>query len=104
MSKNNNNAFQMIADIEGDFKDLIGNQSPETAPILPVRNIVLFPGVVMPILIGRESSKALVQKAERRGTVICVIPQKASSTKFSWSNCLNSKWKLSSLLLYKVEV
>ena len=76
MSKNNNNAFQMIADIEGDFKDLIGNQSPETAPILPVRNIVLFPGVVMPILIGRESSKALVQKAERRGTVICVIPQK----------------------------
>ena len=79
MSKNNNNAFQMIADIEGDFKDLIGNQSPETAPILPVRNIVLFPGVVMPILIGRESSKALVQKAERRGTVICVISKRSRS-------------------------
>ena len=41
MSQNKNTAFQMIADIEGDFKDLIGDNTPEVAPILPVRNIVL---------------------------------------------------------------
>ena len=76
MSQNKNAAFQMIADIDGDFKDLIEHQTPEVAPILPVRNIVLFPGVVTPILIGRESSKTLVQKAEKRGTIICVIPQR----------------------------
>ena len=76
MSQNKNTAFQMIADIEGDFKDLIGDNTPEVAPILPVRNIVLFPGVVTPILIGRESSKTLVQKAEKRGTIICIIPQR----------------------------
>ena len=77
MSKqNNNSAFQMIADIEGDFSSLVGNQTPDTAPILPVRNLVLFPGVVTPILIGRASSKQLVQKSEKKGIVICVIPQR----------------------------
>ena len=75
-SQNKNAAFQMIADIDGDFSALLGNQTPENAPILPVRNLVLFPGVVTPILIGRESSKALVKKAEKKGTVICVIPQR----------------------------
>ena len=67
----------MIADVEGDFKDLLEFQkSPDIAPVLPVRNLVLFPGVVSPILIGRSSSKNLVQKAEKRGTIICVIPQR----------------------------
>ena len=66
----------MIADIEGDFSSLVGNQTPDTAPILPVRNLVLFPGVVTPILIGRASSKQLVQKSEKKGVVICVIPQR----------------------------
>ena len=77
MSKQNKNAaFQMIADIDGDFGSLIGNQTPDTAPILPVRNLVLFPGVVTPILIGRASSKQLVQKAEKKGTIICVVAQR----------------------------
>ena len=66
----------MIADIDGDIKNLFDDQQPETAPILPVRNLVLFPGVVSPILIGRSSSKTLVQKAEKQGTIICVIPQR----------------------------
>lgn len=77
---NKNSAFQMIADIEGDFKDLIGNQNPETVPILPVRNMVLFPGVVSPILIGRDSSKILVQKAEKRGTIIGIVCQRDPDT------------------------
>ena len=67
----------MIADVEGDFKDLLEFQkSPDIAPVLPVRNLVLFPGVVSPILIGRASSKNLVQKAEKKGTIICVVPQR----------------------------
>ena len=76
MSQNKNTAFQMIADIDGDFKDLIEQQTPEYVPILPVRNIVLFPGVVTPILIGRESSKTLIQKAEKRGQIVGVIAQR----------------------------
>ena len=72
----NNKAFSMIADIEGDFVDFLDNESPEELPILPVRNLVLFPGVVSPILIGRESSARLVRKAEKAGTVIGIVCQR----------------------------
>ena len=66
----------MIADIEGDFHDIISGKTPENLPILPVRNLVLFPGVVSPILIGRDSSKMVVQKAERRGDLIGIMCQR----------------------------
>ena len=65
-NQNKNSAFQMIADVSGEFQDLINNvETPPTVPILAVRNLVLFPGVLSPILIGRDSSKNLVQKAEQ---------------------------------------
>ena len=60
----------MIADIEGDYNDLMHGDTPEVVPVLPVRNLVLFPSVVSPILIGRESSKLLIQQAERKHFVI----------------------------------
>ena len=72
----NNKAFSMIADIEGDFLDLIDVDAPNEVPILPVRNIVLFPGVVTPILIGRESSARLVRKAEKTGSHIAIVSQR----------------------------
>ena len=63
MSDNQNSkAFSMIADIEGDFHALQDVNIPEEIPILPVRNLVLFPGVVSPIFIGRESSLTLKQQ------------------------------------------
>ena len=60
MSKNKNSAFQMIADVEGDLEDILNVEVPDNVPILPVRNLVLFPGVVSPILIGRDSSKIVI--------------------------------------------
>ena len=65
----------MIADISGEFQDLINVETPPTVPILAVRNLVLFPGVLSPILIGRDSSKTLVQKAEKKNMVIGVVCQ-----------------------------
>jgi ATP-dependent Lon protease len=77
MSDNQNNkAFSMIADIEGDFKDLLDVDTPAEIPILPVRNLVLFPGVVSPILIGRDSSMTLVKRAEKKGTLIGIVCQR----------------------------
>ena len=77
MSDNqNNNAFSMIADIDGDFTDLMNVDVPSELPILPVRNLVLFPGVVDPILIGRDSSMKLIRRAERSGDIIAIICQK----------------------------
>ena len=71
----NNKVFSMIADIEGDFKSLMDVEVPAEVPILAVRNLVLFPGVVSPILIGRESSMALIKRAEKRGNIIGVVSQ-----------------------------
>ena len=65
----------MIADIDGDFMKLIDVETPDELPILPVRNLVLFPGVVSPILIGRESSMRLVRKAEKTGSLIGIVCQ-----------------------------
>ena len=76
MDNQNNRAFSMIADIDGDFKDLIDFETPDEVPILPVRNLVLFPGVVSPILIGRESSLTLVKRAEHKKTIIGIVCQR----------------------------
>ena len=73
---NKNSAFQMIADIEGDFQDVLNVNKPPLVPILPVRNLVLFPGVVSPILIGRDSSKIVIQKAEKKGELIGIVCQR----------------------------
>ncbi len=77
MSDNpSNKAFSMIADIDGDFANLIDVETPTELPILPVRNLVLFPGVVTPLLIGREASMRLVRKAEKTGMMIGIVCQK----------------------------
>ena len=76
MDNQDNRAFSMIADIDGDFKDLIDFETPDEVPILPVRNLVLFPGVVSPILIGRESSMTLVKRAESKKMIIGIVCQR----------------------------
>ena len=76
MNHQKNTAFQMIADIEGDYNDLMLGDVPEVVPVLPVRNLVLFPSVVSPILIGRDSSKLLIQQAEKKHFVIGVVTQR----------------------------
>ena len=73
---NKNRSFSMIADVEGDFHDLTEMEIPDTLPILAVRNLVLFPGVVSPILIGREASMALIRKAEKNNLLIGVFTQR----------------------------
>ena len=73
---NKNRSFQMIADVEGEYSDLTNMKLPDELPILAVRNLVLFPGVVSPILIGRETSMALIRKAEKTGMIIGVVSQR----------------------------
>lgn len=49
---------------------------PGELPILPIKNTVLFPGVVIPITVGRQKSIRLVKKAYRGKRVIGVVAQK----------------------------
>ncbi len=75
MSRKQSNTFPLIADLEGDYKELIHIEMPPVLPILPVRNIVMFPGVVMPILVGREQSLRLLQKVEQGNLPFAIFCQ-----------------------------
>ena len=60
MKRETNSAFSMIADYEGDITKLFEGGADGDVPVLATRNLVLFPGVVSPVLIGRTSSLNLV--------------------------------------------
>lgn len=69
--------IQLIATEEDD--DLEKSGLPEELPILPIKNTVLFPGVVIPITVGRQKSVKLVRKAYKGDRIIGVIAQKKDS-------------------------
>src|SRR5438270_3969168 len=48
---------------------------PEILPVLPVRDTVLFPGAVLPLTVGRESSLALVNSLEGEDKLLAVVAQ-----------------------------
>jgi ATP-dependent Lon protease len=64
----------IIAD--GDDGDLEDIDIPETIPILSLRNTVLFPGVVLPISIGRPRSIQLIKDAYRNDKIVGTVAQK----------------------------
>ncbi|MCC8172939.1 MAG: endopeptidase La [Odoribacter sp.] len=68
--------------ILGDGKEVIHENIniPDTLPILPLRNTVLFPGVIIPINIGRDKSLALIKQAYKQNAYIGVIAQKDTNT------------------------
>ena len=64
----------IIAD--GEDGDLENVEVPETIPILSLRNTVLFPGVVLPISIGRPRSIQLIKDAYRNDKIVGTVAQK----------------------------
>jgi len=78
----------MISDImesETEFIPLLSSEDeelmnaedlPEILPVLPLRNTVLFPGVVIPITVGRDKSINLIKDAYRDKKLIGVIAQR----------------------------
>lgn len=58
-----------------DEEEMNQEKTPDTLPILPLRNTVLFPGVVIPITVGRDKSINLIQDANKKDKTIGVISQ-----------------------------
>lgn len=71
---------------------------PDILPILPLRNTVLFPGVIIPINIGRDKSLSLIQYAYKENTPIGVIAQKDTDTENPGLNDLYSIGTVASIL------
>lgn len=70
--------FSIIADLDGNEEQYMNVEMENEMPVLPLRNMVLFPGTVMPVAVGRLSSLELVNKAEKSGKFITVVCQKRS--------------------------
>ena len=62
-----------------DILDLTKNDEQKIFPILPVRNMVMFPKVVIPITAGREMSIQLLEEAQKNNELIGIVSQNNSS-------------------------
>ena len=69
------NSFSLIADFEGNEEQIFQEAIDDNLPILPLRNMVLFPGVVLPVTIGRKSSLKLVKQAMKNHTNVAAFTQ-----------------------------
>ena len=59
-----------------DEEEMNNEELPQSLAILPLRNMVLFPGVVIPITAGRDKSIKLINDANAEGKIIGVVAQK----------------------------
>ncbi len=83
--KGNDLFFSSPVNEDTDFIPLISEEDeesinmtrvPDSLPILPLRNTVLFPGVIIPITVGREKSMKLVREIYQKGKVIGTVAQR----------------------------
>jgi len=72
-----NEDSELIPLMTAEDEEIINKESvPETLSILPLRNTVLFPGVVIPITAGRDKSIQLIKDANKGDKVIGVVAQR----------------------------
>ncbi|TQI70604.1 ATP-dependent Lon protease [Gramella sp. Hel_I_59] len=72
-----------------DEEEINKEDLPETLPILPLRNTVLFPGVVIPITAGRDASIKLINEANNGSKIIGVVSQKDEEVENPTSKDIN---------------
>ena len=93
-----NKLFSDIIENETEFLPLMSDEdeakiskesTPDILPILPLRNTVLFPGVIIPITIGRERSVRLIKEADEGNKTIGVLSQKQFDTEIPKLDDLN---------------
>ena len=92
-------SLSKLIEEESDFFPLLSQEdedkidkekTPKTLPILPLRNTVLFPGVIIPITIGRDRSIKLIKDTYKGNRVIGVLAQKDPNIETPEEKDLNS--------------
>ena len=72
--------FMPIISVDEDDEPHTGEDMPELVPVLALKNTVLYPGIVIPITVGREKSMKAVRKAHDTNKQIAVLAQKDVET------------------------
>ena len=65
---------------DSDFEDDEKGDYPDALPILPLRNTVMYPGVVFPVTVGRDKSIKLIKDAYKKDKIVGVVAQKDQDT------------------------
>ena len=73
-------SISLIADYEGNEESLFDTPLDAVLAILPLRNMVLFPGIMLPVSVGRKSSLRLVKDAFKQEKAIGVFCQRSAET------------------------
>ena len=77
LNNTNETEVEFIPLVSAEEEEQTNNtEYPEELAILPLRNNVLFPGVVIPITVGRDKSIKLIQEANKGSKIIGVVSQK----------------------------
>lgn len=69
-------SFSLIADFDGDMESLLHTPFDDTLPALPLRNMMLFPGIVGSVTVGRDSSLKVVNQSLKHNSLVAVLAQK----------------------------
>ncbi len=70
----------MAPAIDGSLGDEGASPLPSEVPVLPIRNAVIFPGISMPLVVGRTRSIQAVEESERRQQLLLIVAQKTITT------------------------
>ena len=70
-----NDDISMLAEIQTDPDEVTAMEFNKEIPVMPLRNMVMFPSVVMPVTIGRPSTLKLVNAAYKKKLPIAVVCQ-----------------------------
>jgi ATP-dependent Lon protease len=102
-----NMPFEPIIDDDSEFIPLLSTEDeenmhaekvPTLLSILPLRNTVLFPGVVIPITVGRDKSINLIKDAFKGDKIIGVVSQKNDTIEDPTQEDLNSVGTVAQIL------
>ena len=75
LEDNTQSPFSLVTDFDGDIREMFKPNIGATLPILPVRGLVLYPGMFAPISVNRQSSVLLLEQARETDGFFGVVPQ-----------------------------
>ena len=71
--------FLPLLSVEEEVDEEFDESYPDILPLLALKNTVLFPGIVIPITVGRDKSIKAINKAYNKGRIVAVLSQRDSN-------------------------